>query len=85
MRRWLRFFERRLRRFENHPYLLAAAGGAALVILYTVAGPTYGGLGTDTITGALTGSISIFEGALLLKRKGSLTERVHQLRRFRRR
>jgi H+/Cl- antiporter ClcA len=63
----LRFFERTLRRFEHHPYLLAAAGGAALVLLYIVAGPIYAGLGTDTINGALTGSISIFAGAFLLK------------------
>jgi H+/Cl- antiporter ClcA len=63
----LRFFERTLRRFENHPYLLATAGGAALVFLYIVAGPSYAGLGTDTISGALTGSTSIFAGAFLLK------------------
>ncbi|MGC4082721.1 MAG: chloride channel protein [Vicinamibacterales bacterium] len=63
----LRSFERALRRFENHPYLLAAGGGAALVLLYSVAGPMYAGLGTDTITAALTGSVSIFAGAFLLK------------------
>src|SRR5207253_8973226 len=30
----LRFFERTLRPFERRPYLLAAAGGVALVLLY---------------------------------------------------
>jgi H+/Cl- antiporter ClcA len=63
----LRFFERTLRRFEHHPYLLAAAGGTALVFLYIAAGPSYAGLGTDTISGALTGSTPIFAGAFLLK------------------
>jgi H+/Cl- antiporter ClcA len=63
----LRFFERTLRRFEKHPYLLAAVGGATLVLLYVVAGSTYAGLGTDTINGALTGSISIAAAAFLLK------------------
>src|SRR5262245_39873430 len=63
----LRFFERALRRFEDHPYLLAATGGVALVILYGVAGGMYAGLGTDTIDGALAGTIPIFAGAFLLK------------------
>jgi len=43
----LRFFERTLRRFERRPYLLSAAGGVALVLLYVAAGDTYAGLGTD--------------------------------------
>ena len=34
----LRFFERTLRRFERRPYLLAATGGVALVLLYWAAG-----------------------------------------------
>src|SRR5262245_30883727 len=63
----LRFFERRLRRFETHPYLLAAAGGIGLVLLYDGFGGMYAGLGTDTIDGALAGSIPIFAGAFLLK------------------
>src|SRR6478609_6846059 len=40
----LRFFERTLRRFERRPYLLAAAGGIALVALYLAAGDAYAGL-----------------------------------------
>ena len=63
----LRFFERTLRRFELHPYALAAAGGVALVLLYTVAGDTYAGLGTETIDGVLAGTIPIFAGAFLIK------------------
>src|SRR5579863_7193495 len=42
----LRFFERLLRRFERHPYRVAAAGGCLLVALYAVAGDEYAGLGT---------------------------------------
>jgi H+/Cl- antiporter ClcA len=63
----LRFFERALRRFERHPYLLSAAGGTALVLLYLVAGDTYAGLGTDTINGVLAGVTPAFPGAFLLK------------------
>jgi len=63
----LRFFERALRRFERRPYLLSAAGGAALAILYGVAGDAYAGLGTDTINGVLAGTASVFAGAFLLK------------------
>src|SRR3954467_14861899 len=63
----LRFFERTLRRFERRPYLLAAAGGVALVGLYSIAGDMYAGLGTDTINGVLAGTTPIFAGAFLLK------------------
>src|SRR5713101_7586780 len=63
----LRFFERTLRRFERRPYLLSAAGGVALVLLYVAAGDTYAGLGTDTINGVLAGTTPVFAGACLLK------------------
>ena len=63
----LRLFERALRRFERRPYLLAAAGGVALVLLYLAAGDAYAGLGTDTINGVLAGTTPIFAGAFLLK------------------
>ena len=63
----LRFFERALRRFEGRPYLLAAAGGVALVALYVAAGDTYAGLGTDTINALLAGTKRVFAGAFLLK------------------
>jgi H+/Cl- antiporter ClcA len=63
----LRFFERALRRFEDHPYLLAVVGGVALVLLYEVAGGIYAGLGTDTIDGVLAGTFPIFAGAFLVK------------------
>jgi H+/Cl- antiporter ClcA len=63
----LRFCERALRRFEHRPYAVAAAGGAALVVLYAVAGDTYAGLGTDTINGVLAGTTPVIAGAFLLK------------------
>jgi H+/Cl- antiporter ClcA len=63
----LRFFQRVLRRFEGRPYLLSAAGGVALVLLYLAAGDAYAGLGTDTINGVLAGTTPVFAGAFLLK------------------
>ncbi len=63
----LRATERTLRRFATHPYLLAAAGGAALVALYLVAGDQYAGLGTDTINGVLAGTTTMIGAAFLLK------------------
>src|SRR5204863_6562109 len=63
----LRFFERTLRGFERRPYLLAAAGGVMLVMLYLAAGDIYAGLGTDTINGVLAGTTPVPAGAFLLK------------------
>lgn len=63
----LRTLQQRLHRFEAHPYLLAAAGGASLVALYLVAGDQYAGLGTDTINGILAGTTAVFWGAFLVK------------------
>jgi H+/Cl- antiporter ClcA len=63
----LRFFERTLRRFEHRPYLLAAGGGIALVLLYLAAGDTYAGLGTDTINGVLAGTVPVLAWGFLLK------------------
>src|SRR5437868_3964012 len=56
----LRFFERTLRRFDRRPYVLAAAGGVALALLYSCVGDTYAGLGTDTINGVLAGTKPVF-------------------------
>ncbi len=57
----MRGIEHGLRRFENHPYLVAAAGGVFLAIFYGVVGDEYAGLGIPTIESALaaTGSIAI--------------------------
>src|SRR5262245_32761782 len=63
----LRFFERILRRAEHRPYVLAAAGGSALALLYAVVGTTYAGLGTETIEGVLAGTTAVATPAFLLK------------------
>ncbi|MHB1312032.1 MAG: chloride channel protein [Gemmatimonadaceae bacterium] len=63
----LRGIERGLRRFEAHPYLVAAGGGALLIILYSVAGERYAGLGTDTIDGVLRGATVVTAAAFLIK------------------
>jgi H+/Cl- antiporter ClcA len=55
----MRFLERGLRRFEAHPYAVAAAGGVFLALLYAVAGDAYAGLGTGTIEQALEGTARI--------------------------
>jgi H+/Cl- antiporter ClcA len=55
----MRAFERVLRRFEAHPYLLALAGGVVLALFYAAAGGEYAGLGTETIEAALTGTARI--------------------------
>jgi len=63
----LRFFERALRPFERRPYVLAAAGGVALVLLYIATGDAYAGLGTNTINGVLDGTTRVVAGAFLIK------------------
>jgi len=63
----LRFWERTLRRFEEHPYVLAAAGGGVLSLLYAVAGGAYAGLGTDTVNGLLAGTSQIVPWAFAVK------------------
>lgn len=57
----MRGLERGLRRFEEHPYLVAAVGGVFLAAFYAFVGDTYAGLGVPTIENALaaTGTIAI--------------------------
>jgi H+/Cl- antiporter ClcA len=63
----LRGIEHGLRRFEAHPYLVAATGGVLLIGLYAVAGEQYAGLGTDTIDGVLRGATTVTAAAFLIK------------------
>ena len=63
----MRGFERGLHRFEAHPYLLAAAGGIALVGFYSLVGDKYAGLGSDTLAGILTGTTTVVWAAFLFK------------------
>lgn len=63
----LRATERMLRRYESHPYWVAAAGGSVLVVLYHFAGEQFSGLGTDTISGVLAGTTQVAAWAFLAK------------------
>ena len=63
----MRATESVLRRFETHPYILAAGGGVALVALYLVAGDSYAGLGTGTIEHVLDGTTKVAGIAFLIK------------------
>jgi H+/Cl- antiporter ClcA len=63
----MRGFERALRRFESHPYLLAAAGGVALIGFYLLVGDRYAGLGTETLSGVLAGTVTVALGGFLYK------------------
>ncbi len=56
-----------LRRFESRPNLVAAAGGLALVGLYSSAGVSYAGLGLATIDSALAGTAHLVALAFLFK------------------
>ena len=57
----MRGVERGLRRFEHHPYLVAAAGGVFLAAFYALTGEAYAGLGVPMIESALaaTGTVAI--------------------------
>ncbi len=63
----MRGLERGLRRFEKHPYLVAACGGVFLAVFYAVAGPAYAGLGVPTIEGALAATAPVVILAFLGK------------------
>jgi H+/Cl- antiporter ClcA len=63
----MRGLERLLRRFDRHPYAIAAAGGVALAIFYLAAGDQYAGLGLPTIEASLEGTARVVTLAFLLK------------------
>jgi H+/Cl- antiporter ClcA len=63
----MRMIEKGLRRFERHPYLVAAMGGVFLALFYRVAGDMYAGLGVETIEGALSGTVRLVLLAFALK------------------
>jgi chloride channel protein, CIC family len=63
----MRLLERNLRRFEHHPYWIAAGGGAALALFYFFAGDAYAGLGISGIEGSLEGLTRVFVLAFLFK------------------
>lgn len=63
----MRTVERGLRRFEAHPYWIAAGGGAVLALFYTFVGDAYAGLGTPIIEASLAGVAQLFVLAFLFK------------------
>jgi H+/Cl- antiporter ClcA len=63
----MRGIEKLVARFEQHPYAVAALGGAALAVFYGAAGDLYAGLGTSTIESALAGTAQLFALAFLFK------------------
>ena len=63
----MRGLEKWLRRFERHPYRIAAAGGLFLAVFYRLAGAEYAGLGTATIEAALSGMARVALAAFLWK------------------
>ena len=63
----MRGLEKLLRRLENHPYVVAAAGGVFLAAFYRIFGSQYAGLGTETISAALSGAADIALLAFLWK------------------
>jgi H+/Cl- antiporter ClcA len=63
----MRGLEKALQRVAHHPYLVAAAGGVFLVLLYATAGDGYAGLGVPTIEAALGGTAKIALFAFLFK------------------
>ena len=63
----MRGLEKLLRRFERHPYWVAAGGGAALALFYLAAGEEYSGLGIPTIEASLAGTAKLAVLAFLFK------------------
>ncbi len=63
----MRTLEKFLRRFERHPYRVAAAGGAALALFYLATGEEYAGLGLPVIEASLAGTAQLFALAFFYK------------------
>jgi H+/Cl- antiporter ClcA len=63
----MRGLEKALRRFEHHPYLIAASGGIFLAAFFSLVGDAYASLGVETIEAALGGAASIALLAFLWK------------------
>jgi H+/Cl- antiporter ClcA len=63
----MRGLEKLLRRVEQRPYAVAAAGGAALALLYATAGEQYSGLGVPVIEASLGGTARLFALAFVFK------------------
>ena len=64
---FMRALDHVVKRAEQKPFIIAAVGGVVLVALYSVAGEQYSGLGTSTIDGVLTGTMTVTILAFLIK------------------
>ncbi|MEO7997598.1 MAG: chloride channel protein [Gemmatimonadaceae bacterium] len=64
---FMRALDRAVKRLETKPFIIAAVGGCVLVALYQLTGAQYSGLGTDTIDGVLTGTMTVSAAAFLIK------------------
>ena len=63
----MRAMEGALERLARHPYLVAGGGGLALVLLYSLVGTAYAGLGTDVVEAALAGAAPVVALGFVLK------------------
>jgi H+/Cl- antiporter ClcA len=63
----MRGLDRLIKSFQKQRYLVAMAGGIALVAIYALAGDRYAGLGTATIDGLLAGTVTVSMIAFLIK------------------
>jgi len=63
----MRGLEKALRRVSQHPYMVAAGGGAVLALFYVVVGDQYAGLGTPVIEASLAGTAKVVVLAFLFK------------------
>jgi hypothetical protein len=68
----MRTVERGLRRFETRAYWIAAGGGAAPALFYTIVGDAYPGLGTPVIEASLAGVAQLSALAFLFKMLATL-------------
>jgi H+/Cl- antiporter ClcA len=63
----MRVTERVAHKLKAHPYWLAATGGMLLAGVYYAAGAQFSGLGTPTIDGLLSGTMTVTAWAFLIK------------------
>jgi H+/Cl- antiporter ClcA len=63
----MRGLDRLIKPFQEQRYLVAMLGGVVLVVIYSLAGGRYAGLGTETIDGLLAGTLTVSLFAFLIK------------------
>lgn len=63
----MRGLEKALRKFERHPYWVAALAGLVLALVYSSVGDAYSGLGVSVIESALAGAAPVALAGFLFK------------------